>query len=141
MYIGPKGRCCTTKGIVETMRGVIFQFFGSNHGIFAMAKSRSIDPINDAFDPVIACLISTSPARFCPTLIRLLICGARELYIGEKDSSVACARQIRRDKWMAAVLLTSVETKRNSGSILTCISDVRRCLPLDQRYKAAQCPK
>lgn len=123
-----------------------FQFFGSIHGIFAMAKSRSIDPINDAFDPVIACLISTSPARFCPTLIRLLICGARELYIGEKDSSVACAGQIRRDKWVAAVLLTSVETyrsfiKRNSGSILTCISDVRRCLPLDQRYRAAQCPK
>lgn len=23
MYIGPKGRCCTTKGIIEAMRGVI----------------------------------------------------------------------------------------------------------------------
>jgi hypothetical protein len=65
-------------GIIEAMRGVIFQFFGSIHGNFAMAKSRSIDPINDAFDLVIACLISTSPARFCSTLIRLLICGARE---------------------------------------------------------------
>lgn len=112
--------------------------YSSSLGLFiGILLWRSLDPTDDI------CRLHDCLLHFhksCSILIHPVISG-----VGEKDSLVTCARWIRCPQagspWRKSTQAYRSFTKGNSGTPLTCTSNVRRCLPLDHRYKAAQCPR